>query len=175
MRIYSVKGKGWRVDFNRNGERYTQAWFPSKTKAKQAMTRLRKELSQSPSTQTDMGFKALVNLKLDHVASHNSTRYYTDFLYMAKRWCDLWGKLDCSQIDREMIEQFVTKRKREVSARTANKEVRYLRSVFNYGKKKHDLGTNPTGGIDFFPVDKRIQYIPTPSDVQLVILHARAD
>lgn len=86
MSIYSVKGKGWRVDFNLNGERYTQAWFPSKTKAKQAMTRLRKELSdsQSPSTQTDMGFKALVNLKLDHVSSHNSTRYYTDFLYMAK-------------------------------------------------------------------------------------------
>ncbi len=175
MSIYSVKGKEWRVDFNLNGERYTRAWFPSKTKAKQEMTRLRKDLSQNASTQTDMGFKALVNLKLDHVASHNSTRHYTDFLYMAKRWCGLWGTLDCSEITREMIEQFVTTRK-QVSARTANKEIRYLRSVFNFGKKQHDLGTtNPTDGIDFFPVDKRIQYTPTPGDVQLVILHAKAD
>jgi len=173
MSIYSVKGKGWRVDFLLDGERYTRAWFPSKTKAKQAMTRLRKELSQSPSTQTDMGFKALVNLKLDHVASHNSTRHYTDFLYMAKRWCEQWGTLDCSEITREMIEQFVATRKK-VSRQTANKEIRYLRSVFNFGKK-HDLGTNPTDGIDFFPVDKRIKYTPTPGDVQLVILHARAD
>ncbi len=174
MSIYFKKGKGWRVDFMLHGERYTRAWFPSKTKAKQAMTRLRKELSQSASTQTDMGFKALVNLKLDHVASHNSARYYTDFLYMAKRWIAQLGALDCSEISREMIEQFVTTRKK-VSARTANKEIRYLRSVFNFGKKKHDLGTNPTDGINFFPVDKRIKYTPTPGDVQLVILHARAD
>ncbi len=175
MSIYFKTGRGWRVDSMRDGERYTEEWFPSKTKAKQAMTRLRKELSdsQSPSTQTDMGFKALVNLKLDHVASHNSTRHYTDFLYMAKRWIAQWGALDCSQIDREMIEQFVTTRKK-VSRQTANKEIRYLRSVFNFGKK-HDLGTNPTDGIDFFPVDKRVRYTPTPSDVQLVILHAKAD
>jgi len=178
MSIYLKKGKGWRVDFMLDGERYTQAWFPSKTKAKQAMTRLRKELSQSASTQIDMGFKALVNLKLDHVADHNSTRHYTDFLYMAKRWIAQWGALDCSEVTREVIEQFVTTRKK-VSARTANKEIRYLRSVFNFGKKKHDLnngpGTNPTDGIAFFPVDKKVPYIPTPGDVQLVILHARSD
>ena len=174
MSIYFKKGKGWRVDFKLDGERYTQAWFPTKTKAKQAMTRLRKELSQSASTQTDMGFKALVNLKLDHVASHNSTRYYTDFLYMAKRWIAQWGELDCSQITREMIEQFVTTRKK-VSARTANKEIRYLRSVFNFGKKRNWLGTSPVDGIDFFPVDKQVRYIPTPEDVEKIVLQAGSD
>lgn len=179
MSIYFKKGKGWRVDFMLEGERYTEAWYDTKAKAKTAMTGMRKELSQqAASNQIDMGFKALVLLKLDHVASHNSPRHYSDFKYMAKRWCEQmpgpWGELDCSEISREMIEQFVGKRKK-VSKQTANKEIRYLRSVFKFGQKKYDLGTNPVDGIVFFPVDKKVPYIPTPGDINLIIAHARAD
>jgi integrase len=178
MSVYSVQDRGWRVDFELNKKRHSSQWYKTKRKAKQAETDLRKELARAAtSILTDMGFKTLVNLKLDHVASHNSTRYYTDFKYMAKRWCEQmpgpWGALDCSQIDREMIEHFVNKRKR-VSAATANKEISFLRAVFNFGNR-YDLGINPVNGIAFFPVDKKLRYVPTPSDVQLVILHARAD
>ena len=42
MSVYSKKGKGWRYDFTLKGERYTQAWFPTKTKAKQAESRNKK-------------------------------------------------------------------------------------------------------------------------------------
>jgi len=176
MSVYFKKGKGWRYDFTRKGERYTQAWFPTKTEAKQAEAEKRKELqtAQSTKTQTDMGFEALVNLKLDNISDHNSQHYYLDFHCLAKRWWRQWGSLNCSQITRDMIEQFVTTRKKQVSARTANKEIHYLKSVFNFGKK-HGLITNPVEGIDFYPVDKRIRYIPTPSDLRLILFHARAD
>jgi len=176
MSVYSIKGKGWRFDFTLKGERHTQAWYETKTKAKQAEAHKRKELSE-PQTETpiDMGFLELVNRKLDNVEARNSPRYYNDFHYMAKRWTQRWGELNCSQITREMIEQFVTKRKREVSARTANKEIRYLRSVFNFGKRKNWLDTSPVDGIDFFPVDKQVRYIPTPEDVEKIVLQAGSD
>ena len=178
MSVYSIKGKGWRYDFTLKGERYTQAWFPTKTKAKQAEAETRKEvLAPQKKTQppTDMNFLELINQKLDDAEARNSLRYYQDFQYMARRWAQLWGELNCRQITREMIEQFVRRRKKQVSARTANKEIRYLRSVFNFGKKKSWLSTSPVDGIDFFPVDKQIRHIPTAEDVEKIILHARSD
>lgn len=33
MSLYSIKGKGWRYDFTLKGERYTEAWFPTKREA----------------------------------------------------------------------------------------------------------------------------------------------
>ncbi len=178
MNVYSIKGKGWRYDFTLKGERYTQTWFKTKTKAKQAEAERRKEVlepQKETQTPTDMSFLELVNRKLDDVEARNSYRYYCDFRYMARRWTKRWGELNCSQITREMIEQFVRGRKKQVSARTANKEIRYLRSVFNFGKKKNWLSTSPIDGIDFFPVDKQVRYVPTAEDVEKIILQARSD
>ena len=111
MSVYSVNGKGWRVDFELNKQRHSSAWHKTKTLAKQAESSLRKELSQTQ-TQIDMGFLTLLNLKLDNVANYRSTKYYSDFHYMAKRWTQQWGELNCSEINREMVEQFVLSRKK---------------------------------------------------------------
>ena len=180
MSVYSKKGKGWRYDFTLNGQRHTQAWFKTKTEARRAEAGRRREVREEQSCptepiRTDMGFLELVNQKLDDVEARNSYRHYRDFQYMAKRWVLQWDKLNCSQISTEMIEQFVRRRKREVSPRTANKEIRYLRSVFNFGKKKNGLNSNPLDGIEFFPVDKQVRYVPTTEDVERIIVQARSD
>lgn len=73
-----------------------------------------------------------------------------------------------------MVEQFVLKRSK-VSSDTANKEIRYLRATFNFGKKKGWTVCNPTGGIDFLPVDKKPKYVPPPEDVVKVIAVADQD
>ena len=71
MSVYSKKGKGWRYDFTLNGERYTQAWYETKTKARQAEADRRKEVLEPRNPGeilTDMGFLELVNRKLDDAA-----------------------------------------------------------------------------------------------------------
>lgn len=171
MSIYSVKGKGWRYDFTQNGKRHTEAWFKTKKEAKQAEARKREELKKSGSKMeipTDMGFLALVNLRLDHVKAYNSQRHYTEYCYMARRWVNNWEKLNCTDITQSMIEDFVIDRSK-VSAFTANKEIRYLRSMFNFGKKKRLITENPTDGIDFLPVEKRVKYVPSSDDIDKVI------
>ena len=177
MSTYLVKGKGWRYDFTLNGNRHTQAWFKTKNEAKMAEAERRKEVmepSTQPETSTDMGFLELVNRRLDHVRSYNSARYYSDHRYLAKRWVKCWGTLQCGEITQDMVQEFILERSR-VSPYTANVELRCLRSLFNFGKKRKWVDGNPTEGIDFLPVEKKVRYVPPPGDIGKVIEVADQD
>lgn len=175
MSCYLIKGKGWRYDFTLNGQRHTATWFKTKKEVKRAEAKRREELSKpAEKTSTDMAFLNLVNKRLDHVKAYNSLRHYQEYQYMAKRWVKRWCKFNCSEISPEDIERFILQRSK-VSACTANKEIRYLRATFNFGMKKKLLDTNPTAGIDFLPVEKRLKYIPPAVDIDKVIMMADAD
>ena len=190
MSVYSVKRKGWRYDFTKNGNRYTDTWFKTKAKARQAEAKRREEIQNPTSvrvetteemgtangntTQTDMDFLDLVNKRLDNVKAYCVERHYQDYVYMARRWVELWGELKCSEVTQELVERFVLKR-RKVSSDTANKEIRYLRATFNYGKKRKWIEHNPLDGIDFLPGDKKIKYVPPSENIDKVIEVADTD
>ncbi len=172
MSAYSVKGKGWRYDFTLKGERYTEAWFKTKKEAVQAEARRREELKNPTPVpeeiSTDMAFLDLVNARLDHVKAYNSARHYQEYVYMARRWVRHWKDLNCSEISQQMIEEFVLQRAK-VSPFTANKEIRYLRSTFNFGRKRKLIPSNPLDGISFLPMEKKTKYVPSPEDIDKVI------
>jgi integrase len=180
MSCYFVKGKGWRADFIHKGIRHTLTWFKTKIDAKKAMTKAREEAnnptrpSSTEATPIDMPFLELVNRRLDYVKAYNSERHYTDHLYLAKRWVRLWGELSCSEITGDIIQNYLLKRVRQTSGYTANKELRYLRAVFNFGMHpvRNWIPSNPTRGIQFFPVDKTIKYVPPKEDILRVMLAA---
>ncbi len=178
MSVYFKKGKGWRCDFTLKGERYTQAWYETKTKAKQAEAEKRKEvLEPKKGTQirTDMGFLELVNSRLDYIQERYSKQHYADHKSMAKRWVRCWGKLPCSEFTSLMIEPFLTMRKK-VSPYTANKDLKSLRSMFNWAKKKKLLDIpNPTDDIEFFAEEEKIKYVPILEDIYKVIAKADSD
>lgn len=180
MSIYLVKGKGWRYEFQKSKLRYTKSGFKSKAEAKRAEAERRKELEQSSqlliedsgqATPTDMGFLALVNLRLDFVQTYRSEKHYQECVYLAKKWTSLWGGLACSEITTAMVENYVLERAK-VSAQTANKEIRYLRCTFNHGLKKELVSANPTKGIEFLPVDKKLKYVPPSEDIDKVLTAA---
>ena len=196
MSVYSVKGKGWRYDFILNGTRHTRGWFKLKREAVKAATLKKEKLKnptpviEVPETSTpkqisqieatipiDMDFLELINKRLDYVKAYNSDRHYADYVYMARRWVKHWKGKRCSQIDAESIRVFLLKRLKMTSAYTANKELRYLRATFNFAMhpSRDWLKHNPTRGIDFFPVEKRIKYVPSKKDVLQVILAADQD
>lgn len=156
MSAYSVKGKGWRYDFTLKGQRYTETWFKTKKEAVQAEAKRREELKNPksvPEMPTDITFLDLVNLRLDHVKAYKSARHYQEHVYMARRWVKRWGNLRCSELSQQMVERFILERSK-VSPFTANKEIRYLRSTFNFGRKKKLIPSNPVDGISFLPMEK---------------------
>jgi len=173
MSVYFKKGKGWRYDFTLNGTRYTQAWFKTKREAMAAEGQRKEEINnpkpvEQTAIQIDMAFLELVNRRLDHVKAFNSERHYADIWYHCKRWSREWEGMMCSEITTDSIEDYLIKRL-ETSSHAANKELRYLRALFNYGKKKKLIKWNPTDTIDFFPVEKRKKYVPPKEDVFKVI------
>ena len=182
MSVYFLKGKGkgWRYDFTLKGIRHTETWFKTKKAAKQAEAKKREEIKNPKPKipvepiQIDMDFLELVNKRLDHVKAYNSERHYTDHIYMARKWVREWKGLMCNEIGTEMIRGFLLKRLRQTSGYTANKELRYLRALFNFAmhSTRNWISHNPTRGIDFFPVEKKIKYVPPKEDVLRVILAA---
>jgi len=177
MSVYSVKGRGWRFDFTLKGARETGAWFKTKKDALQAEAKRKEEMINPPPkviAQTDMAFLELVNQKLDHVKAYNSARHYGDYFYNARRWMQRWSELTCREISRDMVEQFIIDRSK-VSACTANQDLRYLRAAFNYGKNRDLIDVNPTQGIEFLPVEKKIKYVPSSNDIDKLIYVADLD
>lgn len=178
MSVYFVRGKGWRYDFTLKRTRYTESWFQTKTKAKQAEARRREAIARpKPDVEkipTDMGFLELANRRLDHVRAYNSEKHYNDCRYMVKNWTQWWGNLTCSQITQDMVEDLVMERAK-VSAHTANKEIRYLRATFNLGRKKKWIQDNPLDGLEFLPVEKKVKYVPPLQDIDRVIEVADQD
>lgn len=177
MSSYFKKGKGWRYDFTLKGIRYTETWFKTKKEARQAEAAKREELQNPVPVQenkTDMGFLELVNLRLDYVKAYNTSMHYQDHCYTCKKWIARWGKLSCREISSQMIERFILERNK-VSAITANKEIRFLRALFNFGKKKKWIKDNPVDGIEFLPVERKIKYVPPVEDIRKVIETADPD
>lgn len=177
MSIYSVKGKGWRYDFTLKGIRHTEAWFKTKKDASKAEAK-RKEEIQHPEIHmitepipTDIDFLELVNRRLDHLKEYCSKKHYSDHTYYARRWCRFWKNKKCDELSVDMIQSFLLKRKRDVSATTANKDLRLLRSLFNFGIRapRKWIAANPTLGIEFFPVEKKEKYVPPKEDVLKVL------
>jgi integrase len=93
---------------------------------------------------------------------------------MAKRWIKEWGKQNVIIVSQSAVEKFLFKRLK-VSAFTANKEIRYLKATFNYGKKRGLVDQNPLDGIGFFPMEKKVKTIPSVENIDKVIALADPD
>jgi integrase len=181
MSVYFIKGKGYRYDFEMNKNRYSGAHYKTKTEAKQAEAKRREELTnpeqqqtETVKIQTDMDFLTLANKRLDYVRSYNSKEHFRHVLYHVQRWQREWKGLRCSEITSDMVEAYIIKRS-GVSPHAANKDLRYLRALFNYGIKRSSISENPTYGIEFLPEEKRKKYIPPKEDALKVINSADPD
>jgi len=178
MSVFFVKHKDrWRYDFVLKKIRHTQDGFKTKTLAKKAEA-IRKEEINNPKTeteiQTDITFLELLNKRLDFLKAYKTERYYTDTIYLAKRWVKEWEGLNCSDITTDKVQTYLIKRSK-VSAYTANTDLRYLKAAFNYGIKFKLIRDNPAKGIEFFPVDKTEKYVPPLEDISKVFFVADSD
>jgi len=177
MSVFFEEGRGWKYDFKFRKRRFQSNYYRTKREAKEAEADKLKELNNpipEPVEPTDTAFLTLLNRRLDHLQAYNSESHYRETKYLAKRWARQWKDKTCNEISRDDIEKFVLKR-RKVSNDTANKEIRYLRALFNFGIKKGWLCDNSTIGIEFLPVEKKVKYVPPLEDINKVIDAADAE
>ncbi|WP_217907617.1 tyrosine-type recombinase/integrase [Desulfosediminicola ganghwensis] len=97
-----------------------------------------------------------------------------DTVYHARRWAKRWSGLTCTEITIELITELRDERSK-ISNQTANKELRHLRSLFNWGIKKGYVQHNPASVVDMMRVEKRKVYVPSQHDIDKVFAVASAE
>jgi integrase len=145
--------------------------------AKRAEAIKKEELENPPpsvETPTDMGFLELANLRLDYVQAYKCNSYYLEHCYLVKRLMKIWNGLECGEITTRMVQDYLIRRGKD-SAFAANRDLRYLRATFNFGIKQCLIKANPTNGLEFMPVERRLKYVPSKEDVAKVLLAANMD
>ena len=95
-------------------------------------------------------------------------------MYLGRKLVKEWKGLRVSEINRRMVQEYLIKRSR-LSAFTANEDLRYLRALFNFGIKHDLIKDNPTQGLEFMPVERRMKFIPSKEDVAKVLLVAEPE
>ena len=179
MSVYFNKKKKWyEFYFRYQKKSYTGAGFKRKKDAQAAEAEKKQEV-KTPKEKgpIDMGFLTLCNSRLDHLQAYKSERHYTDTLYLSKRWVKQWKDRTVHQVTVEQVQKYLLKVCKQISAQTANKELRGLRALFNFGIKKpnHWFIHNPTDDLGFFPVEKKRKYVPPIKDVISVLMAASGE
>ncbi|HCY87768.1 MAG TPA: integrase, partial [Desulfobacteraceae bacterium] len=181
MSVYfNKRRKWWEYYFRHNKRPYTKAGFKTKKEALAEEAERKKEVKQPqrPRTeQIDMDFLTLCNRRLDYLAAYRSDRHYQDTVYLAKRWVKQWSDKTVHEISTESVQNYLIEVCKAISAQTANKELRGLRAIFNFGVKKPNrwFNHNPTDDLDFFPVEQKKKYVPPIKDVIAVLLAASGE
>lgn len=158
MSVYRHQGK-WKYDFWKNNVRQQEGGFPTRAEAKASEAEARKNL-----TGTNLGFTKVCVSRLRELKKRRTRQYFNENKKLIKKLIKAWKKKKV--VLREDVEEYL------VTASTnfvANKELRFIKAIFNHGIE-HDLITyNPAHKIKYFPVERKKKYIPPKQDVNKVL------
>lgn len=134
-------------------------------------------------TLPDMDFKTLASLRLDFLEDSNGKgrkgSNFIDTRYLLRRLSKEkgWGNMACSELTQEMIKEELKSRKENCSVTSANKDLRLIKALFNFGVNHKHIHHNPAAKIKPYPKDtKGKKYrVPSEDDLNAVIETALED
>ena len=104
--------------------------------------------------------------RLDDLKARRSDKYYKENLKLIETLQTRWeGK---KKITRQDIKDYLWERI-EKSKTSANKELRFIKALFNHGLEEELIEENPALRIKYFDVKKKRKYIPPKEDVDKVL------
>jgi len=165
------KGIFWFYQFDYNGKTYkSKTIFNSKQEAKQAEAQSYQNViyrQKYPSQSQDIEMKQAINERLDYVRVRKSISYYSDSKrYLSILYQQFNSVREVTKSDIERILQEQVSRGTHVT----NAILRAFKAFFNYTIQNYDLDIkNPCQYIKPFPVEKRIKYIPTDKEIDLLL------
>lgn len=160
MTVYRHQGK-WRYDFTKNGQRHTGSGYDTKQDARIAEAEAKKKAAK-----INMGFLTLCEKKLEDIELKRSKGHFKENRTIFKKLLEAWGTK--KQITRDDVEQYV-KEIAKVSKKNANKYLRRIKSLFNFGLERGWIADNPASKVKPFPVEKHKKYIPPKEDIISVL------
>ena len=137
---------------------------------REMLRRLDEQIRQPVCTMT---LKELMSSRLDELETKKSAGHYKINRTYFKKALAAWGDVDVREITKAMVNDFMIQeaklaKKEKVTNYRVNAMLRSLKALFNFGIKVHDLDIKNPCIIDFFPIDKRLKYIPPEEDINAV-------
>ena len=137
---------------------------------RETLRKLDKQIRQPVQTMT---LRELMSSRLDELETKKSEGHYKINRAHYKKALAAWGDIDVREITKAMVNDFMIQeaklaKKEKVTNYRVNAMLRSLKALFNFGIKVHDLDIKNPCMIDFFPIDKRLKYIPPEDDIRAV-------
>ena len=160
MAIYKHKGK-WMYDFTKNKVRNRQGGFDTKNQAIIAQAKAKENLSK-----INLDFIKLCESRLEDLQLRRSRQHFKENEKLIKNLIKLWGGK--KQITRDDVEDYLNETARRTTA-IANKELRFIKALFNHGIDREWFSYNPAGKIKDYPMSRQRKYVPPKEDLDKVI------
>lgn len=174
------KGEKWFYKFKYKTVLYrSEAIYDSKLEAKQAETRLMKEVIDQrkyPDKQKSIYLVEAIEERLDYVNVRKSKTYYKDTKRYLRILLKHLGNIPVESIKKSDIETILLKESEEHNNKNGNgfhainSMIRCFKALFNYTIDNHDLDIkNPCNKIKLYPIAKKIKYIPPDCDIKAIL------
>jgi integrase len=176
------KGIRWWYKFGYQGKTYiSDCIYLSKAEAKKEEAIKMKEIDEiarNPNKSSEMTLIELMDKRLDYLKVKKSVSYYKAnkvYFQILLRFFKNSEYMSASSILKKdigslLMRTSVSLQKEEKDNYSVNAMLRSYKSLFNYGIQQLDLNmTNPCIGISLYPVNKKLKYIPTDSEIRAVM------
>lgn len=146
--------------------------FHSKAEAKKAEAEAYQEADykqRHPQESEDISLYEAINLRLDHIKSRKSTTYYNENRRYLKVLRDRMGNILLRDISRNDIEALLLESSQRLGTDrrgnyTVNAMIRCYKALFNFSGEY-----NPCKKIEFYPIDKKVKFIPSNEMIRAVL------
>ncbi len=151
----------YRYEFWRNGIRYRKAGFRTKREAQAAMAEAKKDAAQIKTAFTEICWRRLQDIKLRRSKKHHQeNKKLIDNLKV------IWAYK--VKITKKDVKDYLDKVAEESNAK-ANKQMRLIKAIFNFGIKLDIIDYNPVKGLEPYSQKKKPRYIPPEEDIKKVL------
>lgn len=167
------KGTRWYYKFDFKGKTYkSKSIYHSKAEAKKAEAEAYQEADykqRHPQETEDINLYEAINLRLDHIKSRKSTTYYNENRRYLKVLRDRMGNVLLRDISRNDIEALLSESSQKLGIDrrgnyTVNAMIRCYKALFNFSGEY-----NPCKKIEFYPIDKKVKFIPSNDMIRSVL------
>jgi site-specific recombinase XerD len=172
MTVYSKEtkqGTRWYFQFIREGVYHRGGGCRTKREASDAEHSERNLLSPHPV----MAFGEVCDRYLTWIKERGQCEkwVYEKTLFI-KKHLKTWFHLPVEEISRELIERHILDRAERGTGRTANNDLKFIKSIFSFAMQMGYCSLHPCCGIQTLAAEERIKYIPPIEDFMKVYMVA---
>lgn len=180
------KGIRWWYKFNYDSVTYNSACvYLSKNEARKAENAKYDEVSKqvsNPALRADLSLLQIINERLDSIQIKKSLKYYNENKRYLAILLKHLGNVSINTVQKTEIEKLLLSSSKSLKEKnkdnyTINAMIRCYKALFNYAIDNYEdcKIQNPIKKIDFFSIEKRLKYIPSATELNLVLKECDED